>query len=45
MLYAEERHALVADLRGSFTGYGDTLPQTVDGGISPAPSSSVESRA
>ena len=32
-----DRHALVADLRGSFTGYGDTLPQTVDGGISPAP--------
>jgi hypothetical protein len=32
-----DRHALVADLRGSFTGYGDSLPQTVDGGISPAP--------
>ena len=32
-----ERHALVADLRGSFTGYGSTLPQTVDGGVSPAP--------
>jgi hypothetical protein len=32
-----DRHALVADLRGSFTGYGDTLPQTIDGGISPAP--------
>jgi hypothetical protein len=32
-----ERHALVADLRGSFTGYGGMLPQTVDGGISPAP--------
>ena len=29
-----ERHALVADLRGSFTGYGDTLPSTIDGGIS-----------
>ena len=32
-----ERHALVADLRGSFTGYGNSLPSTVDGGISPAP--------
>ena len=32
-----ERHALVADLRGSFTGYGGTLPAIVDGGISPAP--------
>ena len=32
-----ERHALVADLRGSFTGYGTTLPQTFDGGVSPAP--------
>ena len=32
-----ERHALVADLRGSFTGYGGMLPQTVDGGVSPAP--------
>jgi hypothetical protein len=32
-----ERHALVADLRGSFTGYDGTLPGTVDGGISPAP--------
>jgi hypothetical protein len=32
-----ERHALVADLRGSFTGYGNTLPQTIDGAISPAP--------
>lgn len=32
-----ERHALVADLRGSFTGYGGALPQTVDGGINPAP--------
>jgi len=32
-----ERHALVADLRGSFTGYGNTMPQTVDGGVSSAP--------
>jgi hypothetical protein len=32
-----ERHALVADLRGSFTGYGGTLPQLVDGQVNPAP--------
>jgi hypothetical protein len=32
-----ERHALVADLRGSFTGYGGSLPQTLDGGINSAP--------
>jgi hypothetical protein len=32
-----ERHALVADLRGSFTGYGGSLPQTIDGQINPAP--------
>jgi hypothetical protein len=33
-----ERHALVADLRGSFTGYGGTLPTLVDGGqVNPAP--------
>ena len=32
-----ERHALVADLRGSFTGYGRSLPPIVDGGVSPAP--------
>ena len=32
-----ERHAVVADLRGSFTGYGGNLPQTIDGGINPAP--------
>ncbi len=32
-----ERHALVADLKGSFTGYGGSLPSTVDGAISPAP--------
>lgn len=33
-----ERHALVADLRGSFTGYGNTFPPPADGTISPAPS-------
>src|SRR3984885_4578155 len=32
-----ERHALVADLRGSFPGYGGTLPATVDGAASPSP--------
>jgi hypothetical protein len=32
-----ERHALVADLRGSFTGYGGSLPPTMDGVISSAP--------
>lgn len=32
-----ERHALVADLRGSFTGYGSSLPPLVDGAISSAP--------
>jgi hypothetical protein len=32
-----ERHALVADLRGSFTGYGGSLPPIVDGAISSAP--------
>ena len=32
-----ERHALVADLRGSFTGYGGSLPQTIGGQINPAP--------
>ena len=32
-----ERHALVADLRGSFTGYGGQLPATIDGFASPAP--------
>jgi hypothetical protein len=32
-----ERHALVADLRGSFTGYGGELPQLVEGQINPAP--------
>jgi hypothetical protein len=32
-----DRHALVADLRGSFTGYGDTFPPSADGTISSAP--------
>ncbi len=32
-----ERHALVADLRGSFTGYGRSLPPTIDGVVSSAP--------
>src|SRR6202158_2185853 len=32
-----ERHALVADLRGSFTGYGNPFPPPGDGSISPAP--------
>jgi hypothetical protein len=32
-----QRHALVADLRGSFTGYGSTLPPTIDGVPSSAP--------
>ena len=32
-----QRHAIVADLRGSFTGYGGTLPATIDGGVNPAP--------
>ncbi len=32
-----ERHAVVADLRGSFTGYGNTFPPPIDGTISPAP--------
>jgi hypothetical protein len=32
-----DRHAVVADLRGSFTGYGTTFPPTIDGTISSAP--------
>jgi hypothetical protein len=32
-----ERHALVADLRGSFTGYGGSLPAIIDRAASPAP--------
>ncbi len=31
-----ERHALVADLRGSFTGYGGTSPASIDGGVNAA---------
>ncbi len=31
------RHAVVADLRGSFTGYGNNFPPPADGTISPAP--------
>lgn len=32
-----ERHAVVADLRGSFTGYSNTFPPPTDGTISSAP--------
>jgi hypothetical protein len=32
-----ERHAVVADLRGSFTGYGNNFPPPTDGTISSAP--------
>lgn len=32
-----QRHAVVADLRGSFTGYGSTFPPPTDGTISSAP--------
>ena len=32
-----ERHALVADLRGSFTGYANTFPPPTDGTMSSAP--------
>jgi hypothetical protein len=32
-----ERHALVADLRGSFTGYGNNFPPPADGTIASAP--------
>ena len=32
-----ERHALVADLRGSFTGYSNNFPPPTDGTISSAP--------
>ena len=34
-----ERHALVADLRGSFTGYGNSFPPPGSGTIAPAPTS------
>jgi hypothetical protein len=33
------RHALVADLRGSFTGYGNTFPPPPDGTVSSVPTS------
>jgi hypothetical protein len=33
-----QRHAVVADLRGSFAGYGNTFPPPTDGTISSAPS-------
>jgi hypothetical protein len=32
-----ERHAVVADLRGSFTGYGTQLPAQIDGAVNSAP--------
>jgi hypothetical protein len=32
-----ERHALVADLRGSFSGYTNSMPATIDGFASPSP--------
>lgn len=32
-----ERHALVADLRGSFSGYTNNIPATIDGFASPSP--------
>src|SRR5262249_6653970 len=32
-----ERHAVVADLRGSFTGYGGVLPALIDGQVNSAP--------
>ena len=32
-----DRHALVADLRGSYTGYGTTLPPDSGNGVSSAP--------
>ena len=32
-----DRHAVVADLRGSFTGYGNSFPPPNDGTISSAP--------
>lgn len=34
-----DRHALVADLRGSFTGYSNTFPPPTDGTISNVPTS------
>jgi hypothetical protein len=32
-----DRHVVVADLRGSFTGYGNQLPAQIDGAVDPAP--------
>ncbi|WP_291607358.1 outer membrane beta-barrel protein [Bradyrhizobium sp.] len=32
-----QRHALVADLRGSFTGYGNEMPASINGAPSSAP--------
>nr|WP_249809761.1 outer membrane beta-barrel protein [Bradyrhizobium sp. 139] len=32
-----KRHALVADLRGSFSGYTNNMPATIDGFASPSP--------
>jgi hypothetical protein len=32
-----DRHAVVADLRGSFTGYGTSFPPTAGGAVSSAP--------
>jgi hypothetical protein len=32
-----DRHAVVADLRGSFTGYGNQLPTQIDGAVNSAP--------
>lgn len=32
-----ERHAVVADLRGSFSGYTNNMPATIDGFASPSP--------
>ena len=32
-----DRHAVVVDLRGSFTGYGNQLPAQIDGAVNSAP--------
>ena len=34
-----ERHSVIADLRGSFTGYGTTFPTPAGGGALPVPTS------
>ncbi|MCL2714396.1 MAG: outer membrane beta-barrel protein [Alphaproteobacteria bacterium] len=34
-----DRHALVADLRGAFTGYGNAFPDLINGRASPEPTS------